>query len=67
MVSGASERTYGFLGAEEQIKTILENLVDEGKEEGEHAAKDTVSKFEGKGMFQPSKLLSEILDERKQK
>ena len=65
MISGASKHTYGFLGSNEQIKTILENLVNEGKEEGKHAAKETVNKFAAKGMFQPSKLLSEILNKTK--
>ena len=67
MIDGASEHTYGFLGSDKQIKTILENLVDEGKEKGKYAAQETVSKFAEKSMFQPSKLLSEILNEREQK
>ena len=58
MVSRVSERTYGFLGAEEQIKTILENLINEDK--GKHAAEETASEFAKKDMFQPSKILQEI-------
>ena len=63
MIYGVSEHTYGFTGSDEQIKTILESLVDKGKEKGKREAKETVGKFAKKGIFQPSKILSEILNE----
>lgn len=60
MIEGVQEHTYGFLGADEQIKTILENLVVEGGENGEIEAKETVSKFAAKGMFRYSEILQQI-------
>lgn len=63
-ISGMSKDTYGFLGSKEEVKTILQNLVSIG-EEGKRLAKETVTKCAEKGIFSPSKFLSEILNEQK--
>lgn len=63
MIDGVSEHTYGFIGSDKQIKTILENLVDKGKEKGKREAEETVGKFAKKSMFHPSNILSEIRNE----
>lgn len=59
-VDGMPEESSAFIGSDEQIKTILRNLVTQGKD-GQFQAGETVRKFEKKHIYQPSEFLLEML------
>ena len=62
-ISGMPKDTYGFLGSEKEVKTMLTNLVTK-LEKGEDIAKEIVSKCAEKGMFSPSNFLAKILEQK---
>ena len=64
IIDGMSKVNYGFTSCKEEIKTILENLVSKGQE-GIRVAKKIVDECARKGVYQPTEILTEIMNERK--